>query len=350
MRELLNWNVPLGRWAGVQVRLHAFFVLFGIVALYLGTRGQKQGGLAETVAVVGVLFVSVLVHELGHCFVARRLGGSADQVLLWPLGGLIQVNVGHEPQHELFVALAGPTANFAVCGITAGPIWWALGPEGAKELGGMMRFAPPGTVAELVWFDLLRWTFWINWLLGSINLLPAFPWDGGRSLRCLIWPKSDYKTAVVWVGRIAMLMALGIAALGVCVAAGWTHGSEDSSYAALALLLLGLFLFVSAKQESERLSEVDPDDALFGYDFSQGYTSLERAGTSHKASPGVLRKYLEERRATRLRKQQQIEAEEERRVDDVLARLHEAGLHTLSDEDRALLDRVSARYRNRLRQ
>jgi Zn-dependent protease len=350
MRDLLNWNVSLGRWAGVQIRLHAYFVLFAIVALYLGTRQPTQNAFAETFAVLGLLFVSVLAHEFGHCFVARRLGGSADQVILWPLGGLTQANVAHEPQHESFVALAGPAVNFAICGMTAGPIWWSLGPEAAKELGGMVRFVPPGTVAEAGWFDLLRWTFWINWLLASVNLLPAFPWDGGRFLRSLIWPKRDYRTSVVWVARLAMLMAVALVTIGLCLAAGWPHASQDSSFAALALLLLGVFLFFSAKQESDRLSEIDTDDAMFGYDFSQGYTSLERAAASHKASPGLLRRYLDERRANRLRRQQQIEADEERRVDDVLARLHESGLQTLSDEDRALLDRVSARYRNRLRQ
>ncbi|HQU43597.1 MAG: hypothetical protein B7Z73_14820, partial [Planctomycetia bacterium 21-64-5] len=99
----------------------------------------------------------------------------------------------------------------------------------------------------------------------------------------------------------------------------------------------------------DRLNDSETDDALFGYDFSQGYTSLEKTAQSRKAPPGPVKKWLDERRAKRLQRQQQVEAEEDRRVDDVLARLHELGKHGLSEEDRALLNRVSARYRNRNR-
>jgi len=348
MRDLLSWNLSLGRWAGVQVRLHVFFVLLGLVAIHLGSQ-EPNWQIAETLALLGILFVSVLAHEIGHCTVARCLGGTADQILIWPLGGLAQVNVSHEPQHELATALAGPLVNFVFC-LLAGPlVWWFGqhdgGPGGGKVLQALLNpLVPPGMVAGLSWFDALRWTLWINWLLALVNLLPAMPLDGGRALRCLLWPKLGYKNSVLAVCWAAWAMA---ACLGA--SAWWTYGSADYSYATLPLLLLGLLLFFSAKQEIDRLHDGDSDDAPFGYDFSQGYTSLERAGATHRPSAGLVRKWLEERRAKRLQAQQQIEADEERRFDDVLARLHESGLHTLSDDDRALMDRVSARYRNRLR-
>jgi stage IV sporulation protein FB len=339
MRDLLSWNISLGRWAGVQVRLHVFFVLFAIVTVHLSDRDH----LAETLAVLGVLLACVLAHEFAHCCVAWHFGGSADQILIWPLGGLAQVNVSREPQHELATALAGPLLNFLLCALTA-PLVWAAGEDGAKHLLALLRFVPPAALAGLGWVDVLRWTFWINWLLLSVNLLPAFPLDGGRALRCLLWPKLGFKKSVLVVSLVAEFMAIGLG-----IAAWSAHGSKDYSFAALPLLLLGLLFFFSAKQEADRLRDSEFDDALFGYDFSQGYTSLERSPTAHKPSPGLVRSWLDERRAARQLRQQQIEAEEERRVDDVLARLHESGLHVLSEDDRALLDRVSARYRNRLR-
>jgi hypothetical protein len=121
-------------------------------------------------------------------------------------------------------------------------------------------------------------------------------------------------------------------------------------YASLPLVLFGLFLFFSARQEAERMREHDSGDATLGYDFSQGYTSLERHDAPRTArKPGPLRRWLDARRTQRIERQQQREFEEERRVDEILARLHETGMDGLTDEDRALLDRVSARYRDRQR-
>jgi hypothetical protein len=86
---------------------------------------------------------------------------------------------------------------------------------------------------------------------------------------------------------------------------------------------------------------------LFGYDFSQGYTSLERSTTRHEAQVGPITRWIQRRRQARFQRQREVEAEEERRVDDILVRLHTHGIDSLSDEDRSLLKRVSARYRQR---
>jgi hypothetical protein len=117
----------------------------------------------------------------------------------------------------------------------------------------------------------------------------------------------------------------------------------------LPLILLAVFLYFAAKQEAERLQDSDPGDGSFGYDFSQGYTSLERQFQPPQREPGFIRRWLEQRREQRAMRRQLIEQEEERRVDEVLARLHLHGRDGLSPEDRSLLDRVSARYRNRMR-
>ena len=89
-------------------------------------------------------------------------------------------------------------------------------------------------------------------------------------------------------------------------------------------------------------------DQPFGYDFSQGYTSLERTTREDsEESSSAITRWMEQRREARQRRQQEIEAEDERQVDSILARLHDVGIEGLSPDERALLQRVSARYRGR---
>ena len=78
MRDLLSWNLSLGRWGGVQIRVHVFFLLFVLVALHFASIGANEKLFWETAAVLAIFLTSVLAHEIGHCLAAWRLGGSAD--------------------------------------------------------------------------------------------------------------------------------------------------------------------------------------------------------------------------------------------------------------------------------
>jgi stage IV sporulation protein FB len=340
MRDLLSWNLSLGRWGGVQVRLHVFFLLFAAVALHLSSQANNDNLLWETSAVLAILFLSVLAHELGHCVAARRVGGAAEQILLWPLGGLTQVHVSHEPQSEWLTAGAGLAVNLGVCLVVAPVLIVNQG-----HLAALLNPLLPPVAEELTWLNACEWVFWVNWLLALVNLLPALPFDGGRVLRAWLWMHHEFRYGVVLAARVAQVTAIVLFILAALLAR-----SSEYSFASLPFTLIGILLFFGAKQEIDRLYDAETEDALFGYDFSQGYTSLEKTAPPRKPPAGPLRKWLDERRANKLRRQQQLEADEERRVDEVLLRLHQFGMHNLSEEERALLNRVSARYRNRLRQ
>ena len=339
MRDLLGWNLSLGRWAGIHVRVHVFFILLAIVAFHLAWTKDPQGELwLDAVITLAILFVSVLLHELGHCFAARRMGGRADQIMLWPLGGLVSINLSHQPQEELVTAAAGPIVNFLICLLTI-PSLVLVGQDVTSLVNPL---AAPEAQEGLTWIYCLELVVWINWLLTLVNLLPAYPLDGGRVLRSLVWQKKGYRTAVVVVARVAKFTAVA-----TWIVAWLIHSQYE--YASLPLVLLGVLLFFSAKQESERLQDRESDEGVFGYDFSQGYTSLERNFAAPRKSPGIFRQWLDNRREGRRLRQLKTDEEDDRRVDEVLARLHELGRDGLSEEDRALLDRVSARYRNRQR-
>lgn len=337
MRDLLSWNVSLGRWGGVQVRLHVFFILFAIFALHFGA---QHGLLAYAGMSLGVLLASVVLHEFGHCVAAWKTGGDAEQVLLWPFGGLAHVNVTQDPQCELATALAGPLVSLSVC-LVLSPALVAGNADFSLLLNPLVPPAP--ALASPGWLDALKMLFWVNWLLTLVNALPAPPLDGGRALRAMIWQRWDFRVATRVTVRVAM------AAAGMLWIAAWVV-YRQYEFAALPLALLGVFLFFSAKQEAERGAEMEPADSTFGYDFSQGYTSLERPYRAPRPrGPGLVGRWLNARRAARRERLERQEEDDERRVDDILARLHETGLHGLSHADRALLDRVSARYRNRQR-
>jgi hypothetical protein len=92
---------------------------------------------------------------------------------------------------------------------------------------------------------------------------------------------------------------------------------------------------------------VESDDQPFGYDFSQGYTSLEKSAEEPPREAGPNTRWLEERREARQRRQADIEQEEDRRMDELLARISMHGLQSLSPDERLLLERVAARYRQR---
>lgn len=341
MRDLLSWNLSLGRWAGVQIRLHVFFVLFGMVALLAGPGGGNHKLLWETAGVLAIFLCSVLAHEIGHCLAAWRVSGAVDQIVLWPLGGLTQVNPSHDPQSEFVTAIAGPLVNLLLCLAALPPLVL----EQSNFAGLLNPLAPPVSAAGLTWLNACEWLFWTNWLLMLVNCLPALPFDGGRVLRSLLWAHHDIRQGVWLAARMAQVTAVGLWVLAALI-----HRSGEYSFAALPFALVGVLLFFSGRQDIERLYDAESDDALFGYDFSQGYTSLEKTIPTRRSPTSPVRRWLDVRRARRVERQRLVEADEERRADDVLARLHELGMESLSDEERALLNRVSARLRNRLRQ
>jgi stage IV sporulation protein FB len=341
MGDFPAWSLSFGMWQGVRVRVHIFFLLFAVQALYMASLAKDQDIVIYAAASLVILLISVILHEVGHCWTAKRVGGYAEQVVIWPLGGLEPAHVPHEPQLELLTAIAGPVVN-AFLMILVAPFLLIAGQD---VVGLFVPLAPDRLIEGSLLVVLLKLVFWINWLLFLVNLLPAFPFDGGRAIRSLLWSQFDYRTAVFWVARTAM-----IAAFGILILALWMRHTNTTAMVPVwvPLSLFAIFLWFGAQQEVYRLENGGMEDDFFGYDFSQGYTSLERDSQRHRpAGPGPIRRWLEARRETRRRRQAAIEREDEQQVDSILARLHESGIEGLTPHERAVLQRVSERYRNR---
>ncbi|HRX82319.1 MAG: hypothetical protein H6821_08425 [Planctomycetaceae bacterium] len=346
MHSQASWTLSLGRWGGVAVRLHVFFVLFGVFTLFLGWRDHDLLRERSWIAPTGLalLFFSVLIHEMAHYIAALRLGGDGDEIIIGPGIGLAPMQPPLEPQAECLMHLAGPIVNFAIFMITGGIVC----ANGTDQFTGLLNPLQPQQLAEgSTWLVVVKLACWINWVMVLANLLPAFPFDGGRALRAALaarWPDASPRRAASVVTLLAK-----IAAAGLIVVAWLVRNQPTSQIIPLwfSLVILAIFLYFGAKQEEERPTESEIEDELFGYDFSQGYTSLERSQERRHDQPGPFARWLEQRREAKRQKQIEIEADEERRADELLGLLHEKGMESLSEEERLLLKRVSARYRQR---
>lgn len=344
-----RWSISLGRWWGVAVYLHVFFVLSALLALAF-TMGDRQL-LGTGLMMVVILLASVTLHEVGHALFALRVGGKVDAIVLGPVGGLISPRVPDEPEVHLFVALAGPLVHLLLAVLAA--IFLAL--AGNRDLLGLLNpFATPQdlieggtalTAAKLtVSIVAAKLTLWVNWILMLLNLLPAYPFDGGPILRAMLWPAFGRRTARVATARVAMGVAFVF-----CLAAAITLFGEPPTNLPIwiPLLTLGLFLFFSARQDLAAAAAPDWADEPAGYQLnSDGLDLLDVMWSSEDDDDGVLVEH-QQRPAEQNRREQ--EAVEDARVDDILARLHESNWEALSPDEIAILQRASQRYRQRRR-
>ena len=138
-----RWSLSLGRWWGVSVYLHIFFLLSALLALPF-TLADSELMVAGILA-VSVLLVSVALHELAHALAAVRVGGKVDAIVLGPVGGLISPRVPDEPEVHLFVALFGPLVHLLLAVLAA----VVLAVVGNTELVGLLN--PFATPRDLWW-------------------------------------------------------------------------------------------------------------------------------------------------------------------------------------------------------
>jgi Zn-dependent protease len=348
MQGFLSRNILLGRIGGLQVRVHLLFGLFFAIAALALLRDPHEAW--WWVALAGTWTVNVLLHEVAHYLSAHRHGGAPHEVVLWPLGGLVQFSVPRSPAAEFAVALAGPLAS-ALLAAAGGVALYSQSmpdPEGAAQSWLAFFFQPPPEIGVRTGLGVIRMATWVNGWLAVLNLVPAVPLDGARAGRALLWSFVGYRRAGRWMRRVALA-----AAAAVCLGPALLRADRlaVSSAVEVPLVALGVLLFFFAQNEPvrgrKRAEDESPEQeewrvtgalAVTGDPFASGDTPLE---------PAAVGQAIEARLEERLHRQQQEEEEEDRRVDEILTRLHVAGPTALSTEDQALLERVSARLRGR---
>lgn len=224
---MMKANVRLGRIWNIPIGLNnSWFLIFALAtwSLALGFFPAAVPGLSSGVywllgAVTSVFFFSsVLAHELGHAFVALRNSVPVRAITLFFFGGVAEIT--REPRSagaEFRIAIAGPLVSIALAGL------FGLVALAAQSL--------PAIAAPALW--LAR----INLILAVFNMLPAFPLDGGRVLRAILWKFNGSELrATALAARVGQVMAWGMIGLGVLV------GLTGNLFNGIWLAILGLFL------------------------------------------------------------------------------------------------------------
>lgn len=246
----MNWSFSLGRVSNIDIRVHFtffFILLFGALQ-WGGSLGNGQAALFG-VLVTTLLFVCVLLHELGHSLVAQRLDIPVKQILLMPLGGVALLGRNPDkPRHELLIAAAGPLVNVAIIAVLL-----VVAPLLGIDAPSLASGRPAPGLDTLVWWMLLA-----NVSLVLFNLIPAFPLDGGRMFRALLAMRIGHARATQIASRVGQLLAVGLGFVGL-----FTTN--------FLLILVAAFVFFGASAETaeakarEILSRVKARDAANRY-------------------------------------------------------------------------------------
>jgi len=197
-------TIRLFQFAGINVFLHWSWFLVAIYEINGSTR--RYSSISWNILEYLSLFLIVLLHEFGHALACRQVGGRADQIVLWPLGGVAYVDPPPRPGATLWSIAAGPLVNVALL-----PILTVIGGFGRSSA---WWIAAPNL------HMLLRSIWYIDLGLLIFNMLPVYPLDGGQILRSLLW---------FVLGRARSLMVATIVGLvggaGFIALAFWRHSA-----------------------------------------------------------------------------------------------------------------------------
>ena len=220
----MRWSLRIGSIGGTAILIHVTFLLF---LIWIGAIYYRQGGPEaawEGTIYIVLIFLCVLLHELGHVFMARYFGVKTWDVTLWPFGGIASMErMPDKPSQELLVALAGPAVNVAIAAALFLYLGATLDPETLPKIED-----PKVSLAAKVLFA--------NIILVLFNLIPAFPMDGGRMLRALLAMRMGNARETELAATIGQGFAVVFGILGI--------------FYNPMLIIIAVFIFLAASGEA----------------------------------------------------------------------------------------------------
>ncbi|MBH0201751.1 MAG: site-2 protease family protein [Nitrospira sp.] len=241
--QVPSWEI--GRALGIPIRVHAsWFVVFLLVTWSLSTgylpeslpgltpeRYWAMGGLAAV-----LLFISVLLHELGHSYVALYYHIPIEKITLFIFGGVAHMRKeAPTPRAEFLIAVAGPAVSFVIGGLCFVFVELAEAMQRQQSLRG--------------WIMLGALLGFVNMQIGLFNMIPGFPLDGGRMLRAGLWAwGNDFYRATKQAAGIGLVCGLMLGLAGLVVLYGSASGELPTSMVSNGgwVVVIGIFLFAAA--------------------------------------------------------------------------------------------------------
>lgn len=343
----MSWAFPVFRVARITVRIHLFFLAFilAMLARSASVGSDASSGLVPTAIGLAALFLVVVLHEFGHCIACRAVGGRADEILLWPLGGLASCSPPERPKAHLWTALGGPLVNVALIAVLTPLIglysgqWLGLAIPNPFDLNGMLQREDlgggvvGGAICKALggsegsevaaWIDLsVILLNYISWTLLLFNLIPMFPLDGGRIVQAILWRRNGYARSMRLACRSGLV---GAVILGI-----FAMASDSTTLLAIALFG-GIVCFTTAKQvELERdYLGFEPDPA----ELAAMEDELEPSPRAGRERPS--------NGSTRSAASAEADAE----IDAILDKIAKQGIGSLSSAEREALKRATDRRR-----
>lgn len=231
----MKTSFKIGEISGIPIRLHlTLLIVVGYIAWSIGSNVFElaellridpsaispgfQSYIVGAIIAVG-LFLSVLVHELAHSFMARSKGVEIEEISLWIFGGMASMSeIPHDPDTEIRISAVGPLTSLGI-----GAACFSVG------------ILSPSIVSFV-----LKYLAFVNVLLAGFNSIPAFPMDGGRVLRAFFAKRESYISATDKAASIGKVFAVIFGIVGILVFN-------------IFFILIAIFIYIGAGQESQNM-------------------------------------------------------------------------------------------------
>lgn len=330
----LTWAVPIGRVRGISVRVSVLMIVWGLLQVLTS---DQRGDMA--IAVLG-LFGLVLAHEFGHCAACRAVGGEADEILMWPLGGLAMCRPRHRWRDNLITTLGGPMVNVALVPVLGVPLVLLTGTLGSvvfnplDPLGAYGSvFATAGAGRAWWWYHAYRWAWWFYYMNGVLLLfnvlLVMYPMDGGRIVQALLWRRMGYARATHAVARVGVGVAvlMGVYAL---------MGGQNVLFG--IAIMGGLTCWQELQRQKWNAAQAAEEPWRWSLRQDEPDLSAAHEGAAEGRGPGA----AQGRAAERARAEAQ---EHQKELDRILEKISARGMASLTRSEKRFLEQDTIRRR-----